>query len=67
MKKHLSIIQCLIFCIYLFVFGCAGPTTVRNTPNESAVAIEAEKQRELAVKDAVRNQKRLENVGWPLL
>ena len=67
MNKRLTELQCLFFCIYMLVNGCAGPTTVRNKPNEAAVAIEAEKQKELAIKDAIRNQKRLESVGWPLL
>lgn len=55
------------FWVISFMAGCAGPTTVRNTPNEAAVAIEAEKQKELAVKDLIKNQKRLDGVGWPLL
>jgi len=70
MKKFCKLVTRLFFYVYLLnaiLIGCAGPTTVRNAPNEAAVAIEAEKQKELAVKDLVKNQKRLGGVGWPLL
>lgn len=47
--------------------GCAAPTTKRPDINEAAVAEEAKKQREFALKEALRNQQRLHNVAWPIL
>ena len=47
--------------------SCIAPTTQRTKPNEEAVAIEAEKQREIAVKEASKSHYRLLRVGGPIL
>ena len=51
----------------LILAGCAGPTTVRTTPNDAAVALEAQKQKEFALREALNKQERLQNIGWPVL
>ena len=53
--------------ILIIISGCAGPTTKRPDTDDAAVALEAQKQREFAVKEAIRNQQRLSTVGWPIL
>ncbi len=63
-KSHL--ITTTVFVIAL-TSGCAGPTTTRPVTDDAAVALEAQKQREFAVKAALRNQQRLYKVGWPIL
>jgi hypothetical protein len=56
---------CVIF-IFVLMSGCA-PTTKRPDINQAAVELEAEKQREFALKEAFNNQQRLHNVAWPIL
>lgn len=53
--------------IIIIISGCAGPTTKRPETDDAAVALEAQKQREFAVREALRNQQRLNTVGWPIL
>ena len=50
----------------VLVSGC-GPTTIRTTPDEAAVALEAQKQKEFALREQLSKQERLQNVGWPVL
>lgn len=47
--------------------GCAGPTTQRIKPNDAAVEIEAKKQREIALEEHLRMQKRLNRIGYSIL
>ncbi len=63
-KSHL--ITATVFILAL-TSGCAGPTTTRPVTDDAAVALEAQKQREFAVKAALGNQQRLYKVGWPIL
>ena len=56
----------LIFLLISSV-ACVAPTTQRTKPNDAAVAIEAEKQREIALREALENQNRLLEVGAPIL
>ena len=53
--------------VLIMTSGCAGPTTKRPETDDAAVALEAQKQREFAVREALRNQQRLNTVGWPIL
>ena len=53
--------------IIIIISGCAGPTTKRPETDDAAVALEAQKQREFAVHEALKNQQRLNTVGWPIL
>ena len=53
--------------IIIIISGCAGPTTKRPETDDAAVALEAQKQREFAVREALKNQQRLNTVGWPIL
>ena len=62
-----SALTTLLIIALLLHFGCAAPTTKRPEPDEAAVALEAEKQREYALKMALGNQQRLNRVGWPIL
>ncbi len=48
MKKLITIIN--ISILLTLLFGCAGPTTQRLKPDDAAVALEAEKQREIELK-----------------
>ena len=57
----------LFVFITIFLASCIAPTTQRTKPNEEAVAIEAEKQREIAVKEASKSHYRLLRVGGPIL
>ena len=57
----------LFVFITVFLASCIAPTTQRTKPNEEAVAIEAEKQREIAVKEASKSHYRLLRVGGPIL
>lgn len=63
-KSHLLTTLILAFVL---LAGCAGPTTTRPVSDDAAVALEAQKQREFAVKELIRNQQRLYQVGWPIL
>jgi len=49
------------------MYGCAGPTTKRPDPNEAAVELEAEKQREIVLRELLKSHERLQLVGWPIL
>ena len=64
-KNHIAIIN--ISILLTLLIGCAGPTTQRIKPNDAAVALEAEKQREIAIQETLKNQSRLTRVGWPVL
>ena len=65
MKNHIAIINVSI--LFVLLVGCAGPTTQRVKPNDAAVALEAEKQREIALQESLNDQYRLDRVGWPIL
>jgi len=65
MKNHIAIINGSI--LFALLVGCAGPTTQRVKPNDAAVALEAEKQREIALQESLNDQYRLDRVGWPIL
>jgi len=65
MNHLLRIMLVLLAC--LLAPGCAGPTTVRTTPNEASVALEAQKQKEFALREELNKQERLQNIGWPIL
>ncbi|HSR62632.1 MAG TPA: M48 family metallopeptidase [Gammaproteobacteria bacterium] len=56
-----------VLIVFTTLAGCAGPTTKRPEVNEAAVAEEAKKQREFALREAVRNEQRLHDVAWPIL
>jgi hypothetical protein len=64
-KSHIAIIN--ISILLTLLFGCAGPTTQRIEPDDAAVAIEAEKQREIALQESFNSHTRLTRVGWPIL
>ena len=64
-RKSYLILSAL-FVLTVF-YGCAGPTTTRPATDDAAVALEAQKQREYAVRESLRNQQRLYKVGWPIL
>jgi len=64
-KNHVLIINVSI--LFALLIGCAGPTTQRIKPNDAAVALEAEKQREIALQETLNDQYRLNRVGWPIL
>lgn len=64
-KNHVLIINVSI--LFALLIGCAGPTTQRIKPNDAAVALEAEKQREIALQESLNDQYRLDRVGWPIL
>ena len=48
-----------LFLIFILLVACVAPTTQRVKPNDAAVAIEAEMQREIALKEVLKNQNRL--------
>ena len=48
-----------LFLIFILLAACVAPTTQRVKPNDAAVAIEAEMQREIALKEVLKNQNRL--------
>ena len=56
-----------LFLIFILLAACVAPTTQRVKPNDAAVAIEAEMQREIALKEVLKNQNRLLEVGAPIL
>jgi len=64
-KNHIAIIY--ISILFALLVGCIGPTTQRVEPNDAAVALEAEKQREIALQESLNDQYRLDRVGWPIL
>ena len=49
------------------MIACVAPTTQRVKPDEAAVAIEAEKQREIAIKEGLKSRQRLLRIGGPIL
>lgn len=55
------------FAFVIFLGACAAPTTQRGSINDAEVALEAEKQREYALRQFVNNQGRLYTVGGPIL
>ena len=65
MKNHIAIINVSI--LFILLVGCMGPTTERMKPDDAAVAIEAEKQREIALQESLNSHTRLTRVGWPIL
>lgn len=64
LKKSITI---LLISLVTFFSGCMGPTTQRVKPNDAAVEIEANKQKEIAVRETLRAQERLHNVSYPIL
>ena len=57
----------LFILLLVFLVGCIAPTTQRTKPNEEAVAIEADKQREIALQETSKSQYRLLRIGGPIL
>ena len=57
----------LFILVTALVIGCVAPTTQRVKPNEEAVAVEADIQREIAFKEAINSQQRLYKIGAPVL
>jgi DNA-binding transcriptional regulator YdaS (Cro superfamily)/membrane-associated protease RseP (regulator of RpoE activity) len=57
----------LFILVTALVIGCVAPTTQRVKPNEEAVAVEADIQREIAFKEAINSQQRLYKIGAPIL
>lgn len=57
----------LLFACLLALAGCAGPTTRPAHLDPAAVALEAERQRDIALKDRLELQSRLSRVAWPIL
>ena len=57
----------LFILITVFLISCVAPKTQRVKPDEAAVAIEAEKQREIAIREALKSQQRLLKIGAPIL
>lgn len=57
----------LFIILTLSLPGCVGPTTKTIDPNDASVEIEAEKQREIALRELFKSHERVQNVGWPLL
>jgi membrane-associated protease RseP (regulator of RpoE activity) len=64
---NMQILKLLLILVLVFLNACVGPTTQRVKPNDAAVAIEAEKQREIALKEVLRSQNRLLSIGAPIL
>ena len=64
---NIKILKFLLISVLIFLSACVGPTTQRVKPNDAAVAIEAEKQREIALKEALKSQNRLLKIGAPIL
>jgi len=69
MNKHMSIriFKFLLISVLVFLSACIAPTTQRTKPNEEAVAIEADKQREIALQETSKSQYRLLRIGGPIL
>lgn len=61
------IISVLLISFITFLSGCMGPTTQRVKPNDAAVEIEANKQKEIAVRETFNARERLHNIGYPIL
>lgn len=62
------LIRCTILAVFIVtLYGCATPTTQRGAINNTAVELEAEKQREYAVRQLINDNKRLYAVGFPIL
>ena len=57
----------LFILMTIFLIACVAPTTQRVKPDEAAVAIEAEKQREIAIKEGLKSRQRLLRIGGPIL
>ena len=57
----------LFILMAIFLVACIAPTTQRAKPDEAAVLIEAAKQREIALKEALKSQQRLLKIGGPIL
>ena len=64
MLKNINIAVLFITMIFC---GCAGPTTKTIKPSDAAVVLEADKQKEIAIKELIKSHERLQNVGWPIL
>ncbi len=56
----------IIFTAICFT-GCQGPTTKTIKPNDASVELEAAKQREIALQEALHSHIRLNRVGFPIL
>ncbi len=57
----------LLLLLILLLTGCVTPSTRRSQIDSSLLAIEQEKQREIALDSETRQHKRLLDVGYPLL
>lgn len=57
----------LVILLLLALAGCVTPTTRRAQVDNSLLAIEQEKQREIALESQARQRQRLLDIGYPLL
>jgi hypothetical protein len=62
-----KILLIIITATSILMYGCVAPTTQRVKTDDAAVAIEAQKQREIALQETLENHYRLNRVGWPIL
>lgn len=62
-----KVITLLILPLIIFISGCMGPTTQRVKPNDAAVEIEAIKQKEIAIRESLKAQERMHNIGFRIL
>ena len=53
--------------VFSLLWGCAAPKTQRVKVDDALVALEAKKQREIALKTQIGYQKRLMRVSYPIL
>jgi membrane-associated protease RseP (regulator of RpoE activity) len=66
--KTNKLIAIINICVLLTLqVGCIGPTSQRVKPDAAEVAIEAEKQHEIALQESLNDQNRLNRVGYPIL
>lgn len=56
-----------LIALIVLLIGCASPTTQRKEINDALVEIEARKQREIAFKSILDDQKHLTAIAYPLL
>ena len=57
----------IIVALALLVSGCVAPTTKQQAIDPELAAREAEKQRDLVVRDYLANLTRIQNIGYQLL
>ncbi|MFC1856831.1 M48 family metalloprotease [Thermodesulfobacteriota bacterium] len=62
-KKYIVV----AFAFLAFIAGCVAPTTKRVEVDDVLVELEAMQQREIALKDRMKDQKRLMGISYPIL